>query len=176
MRTFILLLTVLTISACAVIVDPNLEQQEAFTPIERTVDRATVRNGEITVDEVRPRSDIVVLPPSVEHVVWYRGGPLATPTPTSVGQRAPTPRTAEPPVAAAQNSTSIPTRRVMDNWPLLKEDFAYETEYGRVDMCNTICPDGGCHAGVHPTLSPCEEPERYECFTPKSPPYCVEAP
>jgi hypothetical protein len=155
---------VLMVSGCAVVEIPQEDPAaKPFAPIESSRTNQLVDHGVITVAQVQPRSDIIVLPPSVEHVVWRRGEEILADEAVEVPDRAAK-------VSATARTTA---RRVRDNWPLLEEDLNFESEIGRLEMCDrqTPCgPDEYCDS-----LEPCEEPEKYDCFSVKMGEYCLEA-
>lgn len=116
--------------------------------------------GVITIDELRPRSDIVILPPAIEHVVWIRGVDTSRFDGVEVG-RAEVPTRAE----TGEKAPTGPARRIAEEeWPLLAEDMNFDSEIGRVRMC---LADGA--------YDPCEHPERYRCYGSKAGGYCLEA-
>lgn len=123
-----------------------------------TSDRA--EHGVITVADVSPRSDIAVIPPSVQHVVWRRTDSVAHASAVEPG----VPEMSAP--NAPANAPKKRKRMVREHWPLLEEDMNYESLIGELGMCDP--KDYGN------LLEPCESPEKYECFTPKQGPYCLE--
>ena len=161
----LLILAVLTAS-CAVIDDPaSNKPTQRFDPIETPINSPTVNHGQVTVRSVHERSDIAVLPPTVQHVVWFRdGSPEVGVVPVIEPANAPPTKQAK--------TTSGETRRVKDRWPLLERDMDFDSEIRQLDMCNpkTTCgPEDRCV-----DIEPCENPELYECFTTKQGNYCLE--
>ena len=164
MRLIVVCVLVATLLGCAVVDDPQAQAERAKkTPFEVIDDGLTygrVEHGIITVREVQPRSDIVTLPPSVEHVVWQRDAAVAT--------TAATPATKKNDTAP----TEVRERRVVDDWALLAEDMDFGSEIGRVDMCKPTEP---CYAGSDcPDLVPCERADELACYRVKQGDYCVE--
>lgn len=156
----------LLMSGCAIIDDSAaVEKQEAaevFAPIDESLGYRRVEHGIITVREIRTRSDIIIEPPSVQHVVWSRGGNIEAPPAAAVGPENIVPTRSEP-----------DANRALDNWPLLEEDMNFDTEIGRVDMCrpkDTCYETSGC-----PDLVPCERANELACFRVKQGDYCLEA-
>lgn len=149
---------VCVLSGCSVLGKAHDETAGQLTPIGGEFDRS--RHGVITVAEVAPRSDIAILPPSVEHVVWVRGEGTRNGRWSEVEEhteRTP-PREAQP-----AESTDRPAKTPDDEYPLLRDHGAYETEYGRVPMC--------LENGV---LEPCEDAHLYDCYGSKGGGYCLE--
>lgn len=149
---------VCVLSGCSVLGKAHDETPGPLTTIGDEFDRS--RHGVITVAEVAPRSDIAILPPSVEHVVWVRGEGTRNGRWAEVDEhteRTP-PREVQP-----EESTDRPARTTDDEYPLLRDHGAYETEYGRVPMC--------LENGL---LEPCEDAHLYDCYGSKGGGYCLE--
>lgn len=164
MRLLTSTLMMLLISGCAIVDDPeNVAAKKQFMPIEDPAYSRSVKHGVITVSEVLPRSDIIVMPPSVEHVVWLRQSqPAVVQTnDRQVGER-----------ARVKPESRPSTRRPVDTWPLLSEDMNFDSEIGRLSMCQRSGPCGPNEACA--MLEPCEERENYDCFTTKQGDYCLE--
>lgn len=166
MRTTAAIIVVVLLSGCAIVDDPKATEaankRAPFEPIKTAAPYThRVEHGIITVREVQARSDIVVMPTSVQHVVWQRDG--------SIAAVAPPPREAE--VAPEANRVALAERQI-DDWPLLAEDMNFESEIGRVAMCR---PGGACGPGEDcPDLIPCERADELSCYRVKQGDYCVE--
>jgi len=151
-----------TTAGCAIVEDPSLEEGKApFSPIETKTDARTVEHGVVTVREIHQRSDIVVMPPSIEHVVWKKRKDAVD-------------ESVRPEARASKRkgSEGVRQRRVKERWPLLEEDMNFASEIGRVPMCDrkAACrEEEGCT-----DLEPCQSPERYECYRVKIGDYCLE--
>ncbi len=159
-----LIVLVMLHAGCAIVdaETTNAERREKFTPIETVADSYRVEHGIVTVSQVQPRSDIVILPPSMQHVVWRREEPARAVAKDRQAEAAP---------AASKKSISK-KRRPRDNWPLLAEDMNFDSEKGRVDMCDPI---DVCEPGEFcPDLTPCERKDELSCFRVKQGDYCVE--
>jgi len=164
MRLLGLIFVAITMVGCAIVDDPEAvkEQQAMFRPIEGANTDNGVEHGVITAREIHQRSDIVVMPPSVQHVVWRRDGSNLL-TVTTVAEEGP---------AKNGDASARTVRNPKDNWPLLAEDMNFDLEIGRVDMCDRMHPCGPEDACLD--LEPCKNPERYECFMTKPGEYCLE--
>lgn len=151
-----------TTAGCAIVEDPSLEEgKEPFSPIEAKTDARTVEHGVVTVREIHQRSDIVVMPPSIEHVVWKRSQDAVN---ESVRPQAK--------ASMRKESEGARQRRVKERWPVLEEDMNFASEIGRVAMCDRTAAckeEEGCI-----DLEPCQSPERYECYRVKIGDYCLE--
>lgn len=166
MRTTAAILAFLCLCGCAIVANPKAvdeaSKETPFAPIETpAVAARRVEQGIITVREVHERSDIVVMPPSVQYVVWQRDGSIVpVATPTAKGAAAPT-----------QASTPV-AKRPIDEWPLLAEDMDFASEIGRVPMCR---PNEDCDPGAAcPDLVPCERADELSCYRTKQGDYCLE--
>jgi hypothetical protein len=164
-KTTAAIILVLLISGCAIVEDPEAVGQAGkhapFEPISSSSQYRRVEHGVITAREVQERSDIVVIPPSVQHVVWQRDG-LAI---ANVAQ----PRPTEP---RSELQTEPLAERPIDDWPLLAEDMNFESEIGRVPMCR---PTKACVPGEDcPELIPCERADELSCYRVKQGDYCLE--
>jgi hypothetical protein len=139
-RNIALLLAAVLVSGCAIIDAPNVKEDEreanSFEVIDEALRYDRVEHGIVTVRQIHPRSDIVVMPPSMQHVVWQRDGSAM---PAGVTPRAVKPKKEKDEVA----------RRPIDSWPLLEEDMNFDSEIGRVEMCR---PTQACVAD-----EPCED-------------------
>jgi len=168
-RLYTLIIVIVVTGGCAIIDDAAEADKAAkrFNPIEEDSGMVTTLHGIVTVDTVHQRSDIVVLPPTIQHVVWYKHG-AQTSTATYVGEApVPPPNRSPADVAPVEAQTAV-----QDNWPLLGEDLNFESEIGRLDMCRTQIT---CHHDDRCLpLEPCTNPSGYECFTTKQGEYCLE--
>lgn len=154
------------VTGCSVV---GKVSDEAASHSTQTRDEyARPRHGIITVAEIAPRSDIAILPPSLEHVVWVRGGGSGNGRWSEVEERidpvtptetAPTESAGHPADHMANHMAGMPD----DGYPLLRDHGAYETEYGRVPMCL----DNGL-------IEPCEDAHLYDCYGSKGGGYCLE--
>lgn len=170
MRLLGLIFVVMTMTGCAIVDDPAAvkERQAMFRPIDGAKTDGGVEHGVITAREIHQRSDIVVMPPSVQHVVWRRDGSnLMTVTMTD-GEK---PVIEQKPVVNDE-APARAVRNAKDNWPVLAEDMNFDREIGRVDMCDRTQPCGPEDSCLD--LEPCEHPELYECFMTKPGEYCLE--
>lgn len=146
-------------TGCSVLgTTPHDESGVSIRPVSSEFDRA--RHGVITVSEVAPRSDIAVMPPSVEHVVWVRSSATTNGTWSEVVER-----TEETTMTGLKESdqTQRIRRTADEEYPLLRDHGAYDTEYGRVPMC--------LENGL---LEPCEDAHLYDCYGSKGGGYCLE--
>lgn len=166
MRATMSLILCFAVCGCAVVENGDDDGFEAlstrFEKIE-SVRENGIEHGVITAKEIHQRSDIVVMPPSVQHVVWKRGeqSPISAPT-AVVG-----------PVEPEREVTrKEPQKTVLDSWPVLEEDGDFSSTKDWVDMCQNESDCGqetGCSA-----LIPCKDPGKYECFSTKQGSYCLE--
>lgn len=159
--SFFLLLAGCAGSSGRVVVGTDESAPNRYEPIDTAATFDRSEHGLITVTDVMPRSDIAVLPPSVQHVVWRRAGLVAA-TPVSNSS-----------IGASSDSKATDhrahpssKRRVRDRWPLLERDLDYGSKIGELDMCDP--------RKYRDLLEPCESPEKYVCFTPKQGPFCLE--
>ena len=124
----------------------------------------TARHGLVTVDEVLHRSDIVVMPPTIEHVIWVRSSQNGRSTWSEVREEEPVLAPSVDTHEQAERETVAVVARTPDaEYPLLRDHGAFDTEYGRVPMCM-----------VYGALEPCTDRDRYECFASKGGGYCLE--
>jgi hypothetical protein len=133
-----------------------------------TADVATVEVGVVTVADLYRRSDIAILAPAQEHVVWRRST-------DAVSGRAVVMDRAPPKVRPASVAIAAPVAPVdsRPRWPLLREDGNPASQIGVLAMCtarNSGCESTACYRA----LEPCEQPERYDCVEGKKLDYCVE--
>ena len=165
MKYLVWILITVSLSACAIVDDKSPEQlaaeQAPFAPIKSAADGRRVEHGIITVKQVHPRSDIVILAPSVQHVVWQRDDQAAGSYEEVVAQ---------PDKPAVKKMPK--QRQPIDDWALLEEDMNFESEVGRVPMCRRQQP---CEPGaVCNDLVPCERADELSCYQVKLGDYCVE--
>jgi len=170
MRLLGLIFVAMTMTGCAIVDDPAAvqERQAMFRPIDGAKSDHGVEHGVITAREIHQRSDIVVMPPSVQHVVWRRDGSNLLTVTTAAEEK---PLVEETPTTKDEAQLRA-VRTPKDNWPLLAEDMNFDQEIGRVDMCDRMQPCGPEDSCMD--LEPCENPERYECFMTKPGEYCLE--
>lgn len=114
--------------------------------------------GVITVDELRPRSDIVILPPAMEHVVWMRGADISRFDGMELPRDDSPIRFAAPELATVEMPKQMPRHECV----LLEDEWDPESEIGKVPMCLV---DGN--------LDPCDNPHLYKCAGSKGDCYCV---
>jgi len=116
-----------------------------------------VHHGVITVTGINPRSDIVVLPPSNQHVVWKREVETSAATTRVTGQ--------------IQKKIDHPVRDDDDLWVETGEFWPIEGGQGVVSMCKPKwCESRRCVGSMQPRV----DPERYECESGKMGEYCQE--
>jgi len=157
---YLCLASLLLVSGCAIVDEPAPTTSRPFEAATQTVNLETTDHGLLTVTDVRPRSDIAILPPSVQHVVWrVEKQPVVYETIVPKKDDVETVPTAE--------RRKTPTPR--ETWPLLAEDLDFESKIGDIAMCD---PEGRQTSGP---LIPCENPEQYECYATKIGEYCLEA-
>jgi len=159
-----LILVVVIQAGCAIVEDEasTKEKREPFTPIETAADSYQVEHGIVTVREVQPRSDIVILPPSMQHVIWQREG-LGAEVIENTGVAI---------LPAKTDGAEKRKPRPRDQWPLLEEDMNFDSQVGRVDMCDPmdVCePSEYCQ-----DLVPCERRDELSCYRVKQGDYCLE--
>lgn len=166
MKHIALFVAVALLGGCAIVDDKSAEQlarekPAPFEPISSAADGRRVEHGIVTVTQIQPRSDIVIMPPSMQHVVW---------------QRDETPRQSYQVVGEEGRITTeepvIKRRRPVDDWALLEEDMNFQSEIGRVPMCKRDRP---CDATEEcDDLVPCERADELSCYRVKQGDYCVE--
>lgn len=163
-KCFCILTLIGVVSGCTTIDDPTLVNSGfGVASGVNAPDFPTSQSGEVTVAQISPSSSIAIMPPDMQHVVWRRGGSVI------VAQGEPAKASAK----KAKERAPISTKQMRDSWPLLAKDMEFDTEIRKLDMCdadNQGCTSNDCYKD----LEPCEEPERYSCFTTKAGNYCLE--
>ena len=168
MRMLGSLLAAATLCGCATSPTSDTAHGKTVRDAGDVPDYATVASGRLTVADVVPRNQIVIVAPDQEHVVWVRGDGAVSGRAIAL-ERRPTvvPASAVAPDSPIVEAASNP------RWPLLSIDGDPDSQIGSLEMCparNEGCVDTGCHR----TLEPCVRPELYDCIEAKKLDYCVE--
>lgn len=156
------LCTLAVISGCAVVEDAKTDVQELYAPIERISDGTLVEHGVITVTGVQPRSDIVVIAPSNQHVVWSREMPSS--------------RDVVAEVKEIERKEEDPKRSEDDRglWVATGESWSLEDDLGRQLGVLEMCMPKGCVGNVcRSEMSPCLNPNDYRCSAGKMGETCL---
>lgn len=164
-------LLLMILSACAVVEDRSVVSNKSDRLAAIKIDSSNVEHGIVTVKKVFPRSDIVIQPPSNEHVVWQRS--------VVVQVIAEDKNKVDNKKSSVKNPSNIKIVKntnnveVLDRWPLLAIDLDFDTEIRKLDMCQTNDKDCMSHS-CNKMLEPCENASLYNCHSAKPGDYCLE--
>jgi hypothetical protein len=163
-RVWIWMVTAAFVAGCATSGTPR-----SSGPTDAAIGSAQI--GVVTVADLYRRSDVAILAPAQEHVVWKRTELVVSGRAVMLDRTAPTVRQA----SVAIDSPVAPVADTRPRWPLLAEDGNPQSQIGVLAMCkarNVGCNRVECYR----ELEPCETPERYDCVEGKALDYCVEKP
>lgn len=158
----IVLCTLAILTGCAVVDDASIKTSELYSPIERVSEGAMVEHGVITVVGMQPRSDIVVLAPSNQHVVWSRERPYGRVMASEVKE------------GNGEVEPNGPKDSDRGLWIATGESWNLEDGQGnRLGVLEMCMPKGCIGNQCRSSMTPCVNPEDYLCSAGKMGELCV---